>query len=151
MKITKQIEWDMGHRVTNHNSKCRNLHGHRYKAEICVEGEIVRVKNISEEGMVLDFGDIKTFAMKSVHDMLDHGFMIWDKDTILVRFFQSNPSLKYIIVPFTPTAENISEWIFKTLHGQIKDTYHTKLALYSIKVWETPTSYAEYALSDYTK
>jgi 6-pyruvoyltetrahydropterin/6-carboxytetrahydropterin synthase len=142
MKITKEIQWDMGHRITNHDSVCRNLHGHRYKAEICVEGKLVKIKSSSEEGMVIDFGDIKKIAMKHIHDVLDHGFMVWEKDKLLVSFFKKNKGLKHIVVPFVPTSENIAAWIFLTLSKCLKDRYKTGLRLYSIKLWETPTSSA---------
>lgn len=142
MKIIKEIQWDMGHRITNHDSVCRNLHGHRYKAEICVEGKLVDIKGSSKEGMVIDFGDIKKIAMRHIHDILDHGFMVWEKDKLLVNFFKKNKSLKHIIVPFVPTSENIAAWIFLTLDKHFKDRFKTSLKLYSIKLWETPTSSA---------
>lgn len=142
MKITKQIEWDMGHRVTNHHSKCRNIHGHRYKVEICLEGNLVSIPGISDEGMVMDFGDVKTIAMEHVHDVLDHGFMAWEEDKLLVNFFKKNKDLKHIIVPFVPTSENISAWIFVTLDKYFKDKYKTGLKLKWVKLWETPTSVA---------
>ncbi len=142
MKVIKEIQWDMGHRVTNHHSQCRNLHGHRYKAEICVEGDLVNIEGVSNEGMVIDFGDIKKIATERVHNVLDHGFMVWNKDEVLVKFFKENAEQKYIIVPFVPTSENIAAWIFKQLDGHIKDKYKTGLRLYSIKLWETPTSAA---------
>lgn len=142
MKIIKQIEWDMGHRVTNHHSKCRNLHGHRYRAEICLEGNLVSIPGISDEGMVMDFGDVKAISVENVHDVLDHGFMFWDKDQLLVNFFKKNKTLKHKIVPFVPTSENIAAWIFVTLDKQFKDKYKTGLKLFSVKLWETPTSVA---------
>lgn len=142
MRISKQIEWDMGHRVTNHKSKCRNLHGHRYKAEITVEGNLIDVNGSSDEGMVIDFGDIKEIATKYVHDVLDHGFMLWNKDASLVNFFKKNSDQRHIIVPFVPTSENIAVWIFVQLDKRIKDKYETGLKLYSVKLWETPTSTA---------
>ena len=77
MKIGKVIQWDMGHRVLNHRSVCKGLHGHRYKAEICVEGNLVEKKDASEEGMVIDFADIKKTAQKFVQEELDHAFMVW--------------------------------------------------------------------------
>ena len=49
MKIGKIIQWDMGHRVLNHRSICKGLHGHRYKAEICMEGNLIKKEGISEE------------------------------------------------------------------------------------------------------
>jgi 6-pyruvoyltetrahydropterin/6-carboxytetrahydropterin synthase len=140
MRISKQIEWDMGHRVTNHLSKCRNLHGHRYKAEIWMEGDLINISGNSSEGMVIDFGEIKKTAIEYIHDVLDHGFMVWKNDKVLINFFKSNDDLKYVVVPFVPTAENIAAWIFKNLDNKFKDIYKTNLKLHSIKLWETPTS-----------
>lgn len=144
MRVTKEIQWDMGHRVTNHRSQCRNLHGHRYKAEICVEGNLITKSEVSDEGMVIDFADIKDIATKYVHDLLDHGFMVWDKDKVVLKFFKTNPQLKHVVVPFVPTAENIAGWIFSRLDNRLKDRYGTGLKLYSIKLWETPTSFVEF-------
>lgn len=142
MRISKQIEWDMGHRVTNHYSKCRNLHGHRYKAEIWMEGDLVDTSGDSSEGMVIDFSHIKEIATKYVLETLDHGFMVWEKDKILVNFFKKNKDQKHIFVSFVPTAENIAGWIFTTLDEKFKDKYKTGLKLHSVRLWETPTSSA---------
>lgn len=142
MKVIQEIQWDMGHRITNHHSQCRNLHGHRYKAAICVEGNLINIKGISDEGMVIDFGDIKKIAIEQVHDVLDHGFMVWNKDKVLMKFFKENIDQRHIIVPFVPTAENIAAWIFSRLDKHIRDKYGTGLRLFSIKLWETPTNSA---------
>ena len=144
MKIVKIIQWDMGHRVMNHRSICRGLHGHRYKAEICIEGELVEKTGASEEGMVLDFADIKKTARKYIQNELDHGFMVWEKDKELLEFFENSSGHKPVIVPFTPTAENVAAYIFKKLEHKFSDIFQTGLHLYSVKLWETPSSYALY-------
>ena len=148
MKIVKIIQWDMGHRVMNHRSVCKGLHGHRYKAEICVEGSIVSESGVSEEGMVVDFADIKRIAHSYIQEKLDHAFMVWDKDTELLDFFKNSKGHKPVIVPFTSTAENVAAYIFNELDGQFKDAFGTGLRLYSIKLWETPTSCAIFGLED---
>ena len=102
MRITKIIQWDMGHRVLNHRSVCKGLHGHRYKAEIIVEGDIVKQSGASEEGMVIDFADIKNIANSFIQEKLDHAFMVWDQDEELIDFLKSNGH-KPVIVPFTST------------------------------------------------
>ena len=144
MKIGKVIQWDMGHRVLNHRSVCKGLHGHRYKAEICVEGELIQEAGISEEGMVIDFADIKKTAQKCIGGELDHAFMVWDKDEELLEFFKHSKGHKSVIVPFTPTAENVAAYIFLILENKFSDVYKTGLHLQSIKLWETPSSYALY-------
>lgn len=144
MKIVKIIQWDMGHRVVNHRSICKGIHGHRYKAEICVSGDLVSEFGSSEEGMVIDFADIKKIATDFIHEKLDHAFMVWDKDEELIDFFNNSNGHKPVIVPFTPTAENVASYVFHEIQDKFNDAYATGLKLYSIKLWETPTSYALY-------
>ena len=146
MKIGKVIQWDMGHRVLNHRSVCKGLHGHRYRAEICVEGDLVEKKDASEEGMVIDFADIKNTAQKFIQEELDHAFMVWDKDIELLEFFKNSKGHKPVIVPFTPTAENVAAYIFNQLKDKFTDVFKTGLHLQSVKLWETPSSYALYEL-----
>ena len=142
MDIVKVIQWDMGHRVMNHRSVCKGLHGHRYKAEICLSGDIVSQEGVSEEGMVVDFSDIKRISHEEVLNKLDHAFMVWEKDTDLIEYMQKTDDHKIVIVPFTPTAENVAKYIFDILNDKFEDTYGTGLKLSSVKLWETPTSYA---------
>ena len=144
MKIGKVIQWDMGHRVLNHRSVCKGLHGHRYKAEICVEGGLIQESGISEEGMVIDFSNIKKTAQRYIQEELDHAFMVWDKDVELLDFFKNSTGHKPVIVPFTPTAENVAAYIFHILEDKFLDIYKTGLHLQSIKLWETPSSSALY-------
>ena len=146
MKIGKVIQWDMGHRVLNHRSVCKGLHGHRYKAEICVEGDLVEKQDASEEGMVIDFADIKKTAQKFIQEELDHAFMVWEKDIELLEFFKNSKGHKPVIVPFTPTAENVAYYIFNQLKDKFTDVFKTGLHLQSVKLWETPSSYALYEL-----
>ena len=40
MKITKEITFDSAHMLSNYNGKCNNLHGHTYKLQIEVEGDV---------------------------------------------------------------------------------------------------------------
>ncbi len=134
----------MGHRVLNHRSVCKGLHGHRYKAEICVEGDLVEKKDASEEGMVIDFADIKKTAQKFIQEELDHAFMVWEKDIELLEFFKNSKGHKPVIVPFTPTAENVAAYIFNELKDKFTDVFKTGLHLQSVKLWETPSSYALY-------
>ena len=141
MKITKIIQWDMGHRIAHHRSICRGLHGHRYKAEISLSGNLVTQKGVSEEGMVIDFADIKKIAHAEILDTLDHAFMVHDEDDEMINFFKNHSGHKPVIVPFTPTAENVARFIFEKLNSKFIDQYQTDLTLDSITLWETPTSF----------
>ena len=69
--IRRYVETDTGHRVPNHKSKCRHLHGHRYRFEAEIEGDVVTVTGVSDEGMLMDFSDISRVLMEHVHDVID--------------------------------------------------------------------------------
>src|SRR5579859_8006081 len=129
MQIIKSIEWDMGHRIPNHDSKCKNLHGHRYRLEATFEGKTNVSKGAPKEGMVLDFADLKSLLISEVHDVCDHGFMYWEGDKKLADFFRLNPEFKTIQVPFIPTAENIVQWMYTKLSKKLKKNHAGKLLL----------------------
>ena len=143
MIITKTIEWDMGHRVPNHKSKCRNLHWHRYKALISLHGDIVMEKGVSDEWMVIDFSDIKEISKTWIDDHLDHGYMFQTWDEIGMLAFELGQ--KTIEVPFVPTAENIAKFLFDRLDPLFEDVYKTDLKLFSIELWETPNGKVIYS------
>lgn len=81
---SRQIGIDAGHRVTQHKSKCANVHGHRYTITATVEGELIEIG--SSSGMVEDFGDLKECMMKAIDAPCDHGMILWIGDTLAERF-----------------------------------------------------------------
>lgn len=140
LEITKAIEWDMGHRVPNHNGKCRNPHGHRYRLEMTVSGRISEEKGSSLEGMVHDFGDIKQHLHEKIYVQLDHCFLATEEDPIFAPLAKEEPDLKIFLVPFVPTAENIVVWCYQRL----SENFPAHLKIVRLRLFETPTSYAEY-------
>lgn len=142
LTITKIFERDMGHRLLNHASKCRNLHGHRYKAEITLLWQINTDIGDSNEWMIVDFSDIKKIIWWFIDSTIDHAYMFQSTDTIgelCVSLW-----LKIMKVDFTPTAENIVIRLFGQLEPQIISSFWDKLKLYHIKLYETPTGFVEY-------
>jgi len=142
--ITKVIEWDMGHRIPNHNSKCRNLHGHRYRLEATISGSLCSKEGDSSQGMVFDFGDLKKLMMTRIHDLLDHNFMWYEKDEIYwsIESVLKKQNQRVILVGFIPTAENICRWIYDEMSGY--EIFNKDIVLEKIKLFETPNSWAEY-------
>ncbi len=133
----------MGHRVPSHKGKCKNLHGHRYKVEVFVDGNVITKAGDSAEGMVIDFHDLKDIMMKTIDKELDHGFMMYSKDafhTIFHKLFHRYDQ-KIIFVDFVPTAENIAKYIYEKLEPKLRAK---KIRLDTVKLWETPSSTAIY-------
>lgn len=142
MLITKTIERDMWHRLLDHASKCHNVHWHRYKAEITLEWEIKNHVWDGDNGMVVDFSDIKSIAKDFIDSERDHGYMFQQGDVIGDMIVTTG--LKWIMVDFPPTAECIVMELFARLESLYKSKFINSVMLVSIKLWETPTSYVEY-------
>lgn len=83
MIITRKIEFDMGHRIPNHESKCANPHGHRYTCIVHLEGALIDTIDDPQEGMVIDFAHVKTIAKGRIDTHLDHGFMVYKNDVMV--------------------------------------------------------------------
>uniref|UniRef100_UPI000666AF60 6-carboxytetrahydropterin synthase n=2 Tax=Burkholderia cepacia complex TaxID=87882 RepID=UPI000666AF60 len=75
MLITRKLEFDAGHRIPDHRSQCRNLHGHRYVLEITLRGDLVDTEGAPDRGMVMDFADVKALAMEHLVSKWDHAFL----------------------------------------------------------------------------
>jgi len=143
MQITTRLEFDAGHRIPNHKSQCRNLHGHRYALEITLSGDIIHQEKASEDGMVMDFSDVKNIARASVVDVWDHAFLVYKDDKTVLDFLNSLPNHKTVVFPRVPTAENMAAEAFKILKNQYKDSYGNHLKLERVRLYETPNSWAD--------
>lgn len=143
-EVTKFVEFDAGHRIPNHKSKCRNFHGHRYRVEATLRGPVKSVRGESDDGMVLDFSDIKRILVESVHDVYDHAFIIYEgdesgRDALKIL----GPDHRTVIVSFVPTAENLAKNIFASLDQCFSAVFGDQLVLSRVRVYETPTSWAD--------
>lgn len=144
--VSKEVEFDAGHRVPNHKSKCRNPHGHRYRLRVTISGDLVTTPGASDEGMLADFGDLKTIMTEMVHDVLDHGFIAYENDVAVIHMFDelqivADESFKIIYVSFIPTAENLAEWCWYQLKPLVENM---GFRMHLVELWETPTSLATY-------
>jgi 6-pyruvoyltetrahydropterin/6-carboxytetrahydropterin synthase len=146
MQITRRLEFDAGHRIPNHNSQCKHLHGHRYTIEITLSGDVVTAEGVSEQGMVMDFSDVKRIAKEKVVDAWDHAFLVWRGDKTVLDFLNTLPGHKTVVLEVIPTAENLAKTAFDLLRGAYHDTYGNHLRLERVRLYETPNNWADYSL-----
>ena len=143
--VTKTVEFDAGHRLPNHKSKCRNVHGHRYKVEVTFVDRILDQPGESQDGMVVDFGDLTDLLNSVVYGPFDHGFIAWDQDQQLISFLSDDLGVKVITMPFPPTAENMARIIAWRLGIALQES---SCEVLKVDVWETPTSRATVLWND---
>lgn len=141
MIISKTVEFDMAHRLKNHDGQCRNFHGHRYKLEVFVSEYINSIPGNTSEGMIIDFGDMKRIIDNEIIYKYDHSMMIELLDPYYEYFEQmKTDGLKIRFKDYTPTAENM----IKEMFIDLKQAFEcVNIRLVKLKLWETPTSMAE--------
>lgn len=143
INITRRLEFDAGHRIPDHRSQCKNLHGHRYVLEITLEGEISDEVHSPERGMVMDFADIKSLANTHLVDLWDHAFLVYEGDTAVVAFLNSLEGHKTVVIDRIPTVENLAALAFETLAAVYDGHYGRSLRLARVRLYETPNCWAD--------
>ena len=143
MFITRRLEFDAGHRIPDHKSQCRHLHGHRYVIEITLSGNVIQKSGDAANGMVMDFSQVKDLAKTHLVDAWDHAFLAFVGDTAIVDFLNGLPDHKTVILDRVPTAENLARIAFEQLDAVYRDTYGNHLQLHQVRLYETPNCWAD--------
>ncbi len=141
--ITRKLEFDAGHRIPDHKSQCRNLHGHRYTLEITLTGMVIEDEGSSDNGMIMDFSDVKALAKQHLVDVWDHAFIAYEKDAVVLEMLERIPGHKTVIIGRIPTVENLAQTAFDILSSVYQDRFGTGLRLQKLVLHETPNCWAE--------
>jgi 6-pyruvoyltetrahydropterin/6-carboxytetrahydropterin synthase len=96
-EIFKEFTFEAAHRLpyVPEGHKCARLHGHSFRVEIHVGGEVD-----PRAGWLMDFADIKV-AFEPLRDRLDH------------RYLNEIEGLE------NPTSENLARWIWQRLEASL--------------------------------
>jgi 6-pyruvoyltetrahydropterin/6-carboxytetrahydropterin synthase len=143
ISITRRLEFDSGHRIPNHDGQCKHLHGHRYAIEVTLTGEVAHHPGKADDGMVLDFGDIKRLTNQYVVDLWDHAFLVAKEDEGLVAFLATLPNHKTVVMEHVPTVENLAKAAFAILQPVFTKSFGGRLELSALRLYETPNCWAD--------
>ena len=119
--VSVQAHYDSAHFLRNYHGKCERLHGHRYVVELALQTD-----TLDEAGIAFDFVIVKK-ELRGLANHLDH---------------QNLNDLE----PFTeiePSAENQARWFYDELKSRFPDPLAE--AMVYVRVWETPTQWAQYS------
>lgn len=145
--VGKQFTFHAAHQLPHHNGQCRDLHGHTYKLEVAVTGKVSDPDGASDEGMVIDFADIKAVYKEYIEPLVEHKFL---NDTLfnhvpttLIEDNEGDPPVAGAVLPCAlTTCENIARWIHEVVTAQLVIDETVRESYIRITLWETPTSYA---------
>ena len=143
MLIRKLFKFEGAHIVRGCSSeRCKkSIHGHSYITEVFFTAD-----GLDKGQMVLDFGLMKG-TIKDIIDSFDHAYSIWNKESNEFKDFFYKNSERWINMPVSPSAEQYSLMFFYIIDNIIKCTEfkngEKNVQLYSVRVHETATGYAE--------
>lgn len=144
IRVTKEFTFEMAHALLGYDGDCKFVHGHSYKLSVTVSGEPVSETADPKLGMVIDFGDLKKIVRDNIVAVFDHALVLNDQ-TPHEHFKESSELFdKVIFVGYQPTSENlVSDFAEK-----IRQNLPPQLKLYSVRLRETATSYADWFALD---
>ena len=143
MEITTRMELDSGHRIPNHKSNWKNLHGHQYAIEVTLKGDIIDQENESAYGMVMDFKDAKELIRKTIVEPWDHAFIVFEEDLEVINFLNTLDNHKTVILKKVPTAENMALIALKILKDSFQKKYRDQIIPIKVRLFETPNNWAD--------
>tara|TARA_R110002050_G_scaffold243115_1_gene379499 strand:- start:22830 stop:23282 length:453 start_codon:yes stop_codon:yes gene_type:complete len=145
IRITKQFSFETGHALYGYDGKCKNVHGHSYKLSVTVFGKPITDKNNVKYGMVIDFGDLKKIVKEEIVDVFDHA-TVFNKNTPHVELAKElqDRGHNVLLVDYQPT----SEMMVIDFSKKIKKRLPSHIALHSLKLQETDSSFAEWFAFD---
>jgi 6-pyruvoyltetrahydropterin/6-carboxytetrahydropterin synthase len=102
MRLDVEFSFAAAHRLPRYQGPCFRLHGHNYRFQVSLEGEVD-----PQTGMITDFGLVKDVVTEEVLALADHRNL--------------NDVLE------NPTAENIARWIWEVLEPRIPGLCEVRL------------------------
>ena len=145
IRITKQFSFETGHALYGYDGKCKNVHGHSYRLDVTVIGKPISDDYNVKFGMVIDFGDLKKIVKEEIVDVFDHA-TVFNKNTPHVELAKEleDRGHNVLLVNYQPT----SEMMVIDFASKIKKRLPNSIELFSLKLQETATSFAEWFASD---
>ncbi len=131
--VSRDFTFCYGHRLLDYNGKCAHPHGHNGTARIVLAGE-----SLNDQGMVLDFGDLKRTIGVWIEENLDHRMVLGVNDPLVPVLREMNEPM--FLMDVNPTAENLARLLFEKATAM-------GFPVQSVVFWETEKCFAEYRIT----
>lgn len=150
-RVCKAFEVESGHMLSKHPDRCRYPHGHSRRIEIVVAAE-----TLDDHDMVCDFKALK-LAIGEFLDRFDHSMAVNSDDPLVDALRTVEGGRVIVFEGVDPTTEVLARHIHDFLQAELASgkTYYDErgteyvlrkgLSVERVRVWETSSSWAEYA------
>ena len=142
LRITKEFRFEGAHALPGYDGRCRNIHGHSYILYVTVKGEPLNGTDSPKEGMVVDFKELKSIVNENIIDIYDHALILRNGAVAAQEIAEGYGNV--VMVDFQPTTENLICHFARA----IADKLPQGVELFSLRLYETAGSYAEWFASD---
>lgn len=135
--LATEHSMDAAHFLAGYNGKCGNIHGHRWRVIVTIQGEQLESCG-NERGMIVDFSTLKE-DVKEMVDYFDHTLIV-EENTLKEKTLEALIEEGFCIreVDFRPTAESFSKYFYQILKSK-------NYEVIEVKVYETPNNCASYS------
>jgi 6-pyruvoyltetrahydropterin/6-carboxytetrahydropterin synthase len=137
VRISKSFSFEAAHFLPKYDGPCKNIHGHSYQLTITLKGKPEQDKELSSEGMVMDFAMLGQMVKNELLIHFDHALII--EEGIDFSF-----STKILRVPYTPTCENL----VVDIACRLRNILPLNVSLFSLLLYETKNNYCEWFADD---
>lgn len=144
IRLTKIFTFEMAHALLGYDGLCSNIHGHSYKLQVTVIGRPRNEADHPKNGMVIDFKDVKRVVKEKIVNVYDHALLLNNRVSQEQKDILSANYEKVIFSDYQPSCELMLIDFVNKLDHQLPDG----VELYSLRLYETETSYADWFASD---
>jgi len=130
IKIYKETYFEASHRLMHYEGKCSRLHGHQWRVEFWIEGDVP-----SDTRILVDYN-----LIKKVVDVYDHQVILNEDDPMVkcISKFQ-----EVIITKGDPTSELLAEVLVSEVEEKCRKA-GLSARVVKCRVYESISCYAEW-------
>lgn len=144
IRITKEFKFETSHILLGYDGLCKNIHGHSYHLLVTVVGTPSEDIKSPKLGMVMDFGELKKIVHEQIVDIYDHSLVVNASSPEETKNAMLKSTERVIFTPYQPTCENMVSSFAQLISAHLPEY----VELCCLRLYETPTSYAEWLASD---
>jgi 6-pyruvoyltetrahydropterin/6-carboxytetrahydropterin synthase len=120
--------------------KCRSIHGHSWVVTLSLTSP-----KLDNQGMVMEFGQLKAAWRAWLDAHLDHTLMLHQDDPLVAALQQVSPDLRLFLLPADPTTENLAHLLAKQAQFVLSELGCSELVtVEGLRLEETRVNAAEY-------
>lgn len=146
-RVCKSFTVESGHMLSKHPESCRFPHGHSRRIEV-----VVSANELDANDMLVDFKALK-LAVGPFVEHFDHRMAMNSRDPLTADIQRIHPDSCIIFEGQDPTTEVLAEAIYRHVEQVLANGFEAenhsippgRAKLERVRVWETDSSWAEFA------